>query len=84
MYIFQKDEDDIIVINSETCVLRFLSDEDKISILDILPQLCNSQTVSIGVDDLPEGARVMIHEEIVQKLVYWLYLKYEQEMPSLF
>lgn len=66
MYIFQKNDDDIFVINSETNVIRFLSDEEKISILDILPQLCSTQTISIAVEELPEGARVMIHAETVQ------------------
>ena len=66
MYIFQKDKNDIYVINSETNVIRFLSDEEKITILDILPQLCNSHTISMAVEELPEGARAYIHEEVIQ------------------
>lgn len=66
MYLFVKDQDDIFVINSETNVIRFLNDEEKLIILEILPQLSECSTNSMALEDLPEGMKVMIHKDTIQ------------------
>ena len=66
MYLFMKDQGDIIIINSETNVIRFLNDEEKLIVLNILPQLNECSTKSMALEDLPEGMKVMIHRETIQ------------------
>ncbi len=66
MHIFKKDQNDIYVINSKRNTIRFLSEEEKVIILEILPQLCYTETISIMFNDLPEGARVIVEKKTVQ------------------
>jgi len=55
MYIFQKEQNDLVLINSDNNSIRFLRKEEKDLVYSSYPRFFCEETRSIAVYDLPIG-----------------------------